>query len=101
MSYIWCLRHRSKDKCEDTKEEGTKIGSEEEEEKEGKEDGERIDYTLDMAHDFLLEQVKLATESSRPVRGPYLARLEMLSILKQRGYDAGNGINLLVEIYIK
>ncbi|KAK2193508.1 hypothetical protein NP493_12g11037 [Ridgeia piscesae] len=92
-----CLRHRSKDKCEDTKEEGTKIGSEEEEEKEGKEDGERIDYTLDMAHDFLLEQVKLATESSRPVRGPYLARLEMLSILKQRGYDAGNEVDGAME----
>ncbi|KAI0241030.1 N-alpha-acetyltransferase 25, NatB auxiliary subunit [Lamellibrachia satsuma] len=71
------------------KEEGQKEGKKKEQKEEATSNKEEemvaVDYTVDMAHNFLLEQVKLATESVRPVRGPYLARLEMIWLLKQRG----------------
>ena len=78
---------------EDTKAEGTN-GTVEETPAEGTgtKDGETvaIDYTIEMAHSFLLDQVKLATETTRPVRGPYLARLELLCQLKRRGGVIGD-----------
>ena len=114
----WCCRSINA-KTEDTKAEGTNITAEDAE-REGKEEGQKegkkkeqneeatsnkeeemvaVDYTVDMAHNFLLEQVKLATESVRPVRGPYLARLEMIWLLKQRGcvVDDCNGIGCFLD----
>ena len=45
---------------------------------------EKVDYTVEMARQFLEEQLVLAKEAPRPVRGPNLAQLELIKQLRQR-----------------
>ena len=46
---------------------------------------QKVDHTVEQAVAFLDEQDVTAAKEQRPIRGPSLARLELLSCLHARG----------------
>ncbi|XP_053553147.1 N-alpha-acetyltransferase 25, NatB auxiliary subunit-like, partial [Bombina bombina] len=64
-----------------------------------------LDYTVEQTVRFIEEQVTGASKSSRLLRGPYLAKLELIQRLRQRGcndeHKLGEPEDLMFQYFIK
>ncbi|KAM5194655.1 N-alpha-acetyltransferase 25, NatB auxiliary subunit isoform 2-T2 [Mantella aurantiaca] len=64
-----------------------------------------LDHTLDQAVRFVEDQILGDSENPRPLRGPHLAKLELIRRLTSRGcideYKLGDPENLMVQYFLK
>ncbi|CAH2295928.1 N-alpha-acetyltransferase 25, auxiliary subunit isoform X1 [Pelobates cultripes] len=64
-----------------------------------------LDYTIEQAVSFVEEQIETEAKISRSLRGPHLAKLELIRRLRQRGcndeYKLGDPEELMFQYFIK
>nr|DBA23203.1 TPA: hypothetical protein GDO54_014139 [Pyxicephalus adspersus] len=64
-----------------------------------------LDHTLEQAVRFVEDQIEGDTKNPRPLRGPHLAKLELIQRLRSRGcndeYKMGEPENLMFQYFIK
>ncbi|KAM3937578.1 N-alpha-acetyltransferase 25, NatB auxiliary subunit [Leptodactylus fuscus] len=64
-----------------------------------------LDYTTEQAVQFIEQQIEADTKSLRPLRGPHLAKLELIRRLRQRGcndeYKLGEPEDLMFQYFLK
>ncbi|KAM4052844.1 N-alpha-acetyltransferase 25, NatB auxiliary subunit [Anomaloglossus baeobatrachus] len=64
-----------------------------------------LDYTIEQVVAFIEEQIESDSKNPRPLRGPYLAKLELISRLRLRGcndeYKLGEPEELMFQYFLK
>ncbi|XP_073419656.1 N-alpha-acetyltransferase 25, NatB auxiliary subunit isoform X2 [Dendrobates tinctorius] len=64
-----------------------------------------LDYTIEQVVTFIEEQIESDSQNPRPLRGPHLAKLELIRRLRLRGcndeYKLGEPEDLMFEFFLK